>query len=307
MNKQRYLIGLALLGGCADSGLPLIDGFAPPTEADGYTRFVMPQVTQLQPGDDLMFCQWVAPPSETERQIVDTQGYQSTGGHHIALYATSQSEPIGTSRICTIRDMLTVNFVGAVGAEGVSAAKLPDGMAFNVPPGFALMTNTHYYNTSDDVIDAQSVVDVKFADPKHRLPGAGNVAVVDDKFSVPAGTKYTSDTYCKAPRKLSFFMWGNHMHEWGTHAFSEVIRADGRKELMSKDDDWSNDKVFNPAWSRWDTTSPFVVNPGDTFHVQCNWNNTTSAALEFPVEMCVSTGFTLEDMPQLVCAGTPEM
>ena len=299
---KPVLISLALVAGCAADLPELIPGFDPPPAADGYTRYVMPQVKSLQPGDDVMFCQWVAAPADHDRQIVDTSGFQSLGGHHIALYATSEVEAVGTSRICTVRDMLTVNFVGAVGAEGVSAAKLPDGFAFTVPAGFALMTNTHYYNTSDDVIDGQSVVDVKFADPKHKLPGVGNVAVNNDGFSIPAGQKYTSDAYCKAPRTLSFFMWGNHMHEWGDHAFSEIIRADGARELMSRDDSWSKDKTFNPAWAKWDVSAPFVVNEGDTFHVQCNWNNTTGDALTFPVEMCVSTGFTLEEMPQLICA-----
>ena len=58
---------------------------------------------------------------------------------------------------------------------------------------------------------------------------------------------------------------------------------------------------------RWDTNDPFVVNPGDIFHVQCSWNNTTSDPLTFPTEMCVSTGFTLEAMPQSVCEATPTM
>lgn len=305
--RTTLLLCIVLLACTDDSGPELMTGFEPPAAGDGYTRYVMPLVKALQPGEDVMYCQWIAAPSDHDRQIVDTTGFQSLGGHHIALYATSEVEKLGTSRICTLRDMLTVSFVGAVGAEGVSAAKLPEGMAFNVPAGFALMSNTHYYNTSDEPMDAQSVVDVKFGDPKHRLPGAGSVAVNNDGFSVPAGSFGTSDAYCKATRKLSFFMWGNHMHEWGDHAFSEIIRADGRRELMSNDETWSPDKTFSPAWAGWDVSSPFVVNEGDTFHVQCNWNNTTNEPLTFPVEMCVSTGFTLEDMPQLVCAAKPEL
>jgi len=174
-----------------------------------------------------------------------------------------------------------------------------------VPNGQALMTNTHYINSTDNPIEGQSVVDVKFGDPNHRLPGAGNLAVNNEGFSIPAGASYTNDGYCKAKSQLSFFMWANHMHEWGAHAMSEIIRADGSKELLVQDDSWTRDKTFNPSWRRWDVASPYVVNAGDTFHVQCTWNNTTSDALIFPVEMCVSTGFTLEEMPQSVCPATP--
>ena len=305
MTKQCLV--LLALASCTSSDVSYIAGFAPPAAAQGYTRFVTPTITEIKPGDNVMYCEWIEAPQDVDRQIVDTLGYQSTGGHHVALYATSAIEEVGTSRPCTTRDMLTVTFVGAVGSEGVSAAKLPDGMAFTVPKGFALMTNTHYINTTDKTIEAQSVVDVRFSDPVHPLKSAGNVAINNDMFTIPANSKYYFDGYCTAKTTLSFFMWANHMHEWGDHAFSEIIRADGRRQLLSKDEGWTRDLTFNPSWVRWDTNDPFVVNPGDIFHVQCSWNNTTSDPLTFPTEMCVSTGFTLEAMPQSVCEATPTM
>ncbi len=308
MQRHVLIPALAALASCAASpDVSYIAGFHPPPPGSGYTRYVTPTIKQLDPGDDVMFCEWVAAPEDSDRQIIDTKGFQSQGGHHVALYATTEIEDVGTSRPCTTRDMLTVSFVGAVGLEGVSTVALPDGMAFDVPKGHALMTNTHYINATDNAIEAQSVIDVKFADPKQPLQGAGNVAVNHDMFSIPAGQTYTSDGYCQAKSQLSFFMWGNHMHEWGAHAMSEVIRADGTRELLAKDDEWSKDKTFNPPWTRWDVSQPFVVNAGDTFHVQCTWNNTTSDALTFPTEMCVATGFTLEDMPQAICEASPTM
>ncbi len=308
MMKPRYLLAILAFASCtASSDISYIAGFDPPAASQGYTRFVTPTIAAIAPGDDEMFCEWIEAPHDSDRQIVDTLGFQSLGGHHVALYATSSIEEVGTSRPCTTRDMLTVTFVGAVGADGTSAAKLPDGMAFTVPKGFALMTNTHYINTTDNTIEAQSVVDVKFSDPAHPLKTAGSYAANNDGFTIPAGATYTSDGYCAVSSPLSFFMWGNHMHEWGAHAMSEVIRADGTKQLLATDEHWSRDKTFNPAWVRWDTSAPLVVNPGDTFHIQCTWDNTTADPLTFPNEMCVSTGFTLEAMPQLVCETTPTM
>jgi hypothetical protein len=298
------MLGLLVVSACTSSKDPYIHGFAPPAEAKGYTRFITPTITDLNPGDDQMFCQWLEVAHDSDRQIVDTLGYQSVGGHHVALYTTTGIEAVGTSRICTAADMLHVSFVGAVGAEGLSAAKLPDGMAFTVPMGSMLMANTHYINATDSPIEGQSVVDVKFGDPAHPLPGAGFLAVNWDQFTIPANSSTTSDAYCKATRDSSFFMWANHMHEWGSHTMSEIIHPDGTKALMAQDDTWSKDKTFDPAWVRWDTTTPFKVNAGDTFHVQCNWDNTTSSPIKFPVEMCVSTGFTLEEMPQSICEAT---
>jgi hypothetical protein len=301
------LLGILLAAGCAASPTTIsyIPGFSPPPPPDGYTRFVTPTVTGLAPGADEMFCQWIEAPEDVDRQFVDTTGYQSIGGHHVALYATSEIEPVGTSRPCTTRDMLTVSFVGAVGAEGVSSAKLPTGLAFAVPKGMALMTNTHYRNTTDATIDGQSVVDVKLGDPANPMHAVGNVAINYDRFAIPPGPRYASDGYCKATKQISLFMWANHMHEWGARVWSELIRVDGTKVLLAEDDAWSKDLTFNPSWVRWDIATPFVVQPGDTYHVQCTWQNTTPDALVFPVEMCVATGFTLEAMPQSVCEATP--
>jgi hypothetical protein len=305
--KKLFLV--ALIASCTSAAdePSYIAGFTPPAPQTGYTRYVTPTIDHINPGDNVMYCQWVAAPQDSDVQVIGTLGYQSQGGHHVALYATSSIEDVGTSRPCNTRDMLTVTFVGAVGAEGIAAAKLPDGMAFTIPKGFALMTNTHYINASDQVLDGQSVIDVKYADPSDHYQSAGQVAVNNDMFSIPPGTDYSFDGYCTATTQSSFFMWGNHMHEWGSHTFSEIIHPDGSKTMLAEDDHWSSDLTFNPNWTRWDVATPLVVNAGDVFHVQCDWNNTTGNTLTFPDEMCVSTGFTLEQMPMSICEASPQM
>ena len=72
--------------------------------------------------------------------------------------------------------MLHISFVGAIGGEGTatSAAKLPDGLNFRLPAGQALMINTHWLNATDNTVDGQAVIDVKFADatPDHTDRGS---------------------------------------------------------------------------------------------------------------------------------------
>ena len=117
-----------------------------------------PTITNLKPGDNVMYCESIAAPDEAERQIVNPKGYGSAGRAPRGALCHVGNRGRRHGRPCTTRDMLTVTFVGAVGSEGVSAAKLPDGMAFTVPKGFALMTNTHYINSTDKVMEGQSVV-----------------------------------------------------------------------------------------------------------------------------------------------------
>lgn len=299
---MKHLIWILAIGACATND-PYIAGFAPPPPSPDHTRMVAPAIHDLVPGDDVTYCQWLTEPEDVARQIVNVEGHQSPGGHHLVLYATTVIEPVGTTRICTDQDMISITFVGAVGGEGnTSAVKLPPGLAFELPQGMALMANSHYYNATDEMLDVQSVADVKFGDPAHPLSPVGFVAVNWARFKIPAQpSEYTSGGYCTATRKLSFFLWTNHMHQLGTSMISEVIRQDNTVVTMASDQSWSPEQAFNSPWVKWEPAAPMVVNPGDRFRVSCTWRNTTGLEVSVPREMCVASGFTLEAMPQSIC------
>lgn len=305
--RAPIFVVIALAAGCSSTpaqSTQYVDGFAPPAAPAGYKRYVAPAVKTIMPGDDLNLCQWLEPPSDVDRLVVDTRGFQSIGGHHFTLYATKIQESVGTSRICTQDDMLNISFLGAIGGEGngSNAVQLPDGLAFSLPAGMALMGNAHYINATPRIIDVQSVVDVKVADPGAALRAVGFIAVNWAGFSIPPQTQgYASDAKCTATTKLSFFMWGNHLHEYGSAETSELLRSDGSVVPMASDSGWTSEQTFNTPWVKWDPAAPFVVNPGDQFHLHCVWNNGTDQAIGFPREMCVGSGFVLEAMPQAVC------
>lgn len=291
-----------LVAGCSSN--PYVDGFSPPAPAAGYQRFIAPPVRGVNPGDDVTFCQWLQGPSDQDRLVVATGGYQSLGGHHFTLYATKIQEVVGTSRICTQDDMLSVTFLGAVGGEGMGSnvVELPEGLAFSLPAGMALMGNAHYINATQKTFDAQSVIDVQMSDPSPSLRAVGFIAVNWVGFHIPASTpQYTSTASCTATTKLSFFMWGNHMHEYGDSEITQVTRADGTVVPLANDVGWTQEKTFNTPWVKWDPSAPLVINPGDKFNLSCTWRNDTDKPVIFPREMCVGSGFVLEAMPQSVC------
>ncbi len=88
-----------------------------PTPA-GYTRLVPPPIEGIAPGSDEMYCQWVGTTPDDPQNVLHVLGNQGPAGHHAALYANTKMEPVGTTRLCTDDDMLTVTFLGAVGGEG---------------------------------------------------------------------------------------------------------------------------------------------------------------------------------------------
>ncbi len=302
---KTTLLALLAVSACTSAPDPYMKGFSPKAPQPGYTRYIAPVVHDIQPGDDTEYCQWLEAPATTDRQIIDMLGQQSLGGHHIALYASDINEAVGTTRICTTQDMVSIAFIGGAGGEGgMSATNLPEGYAFSLPAGKALMANTHYLNATDGVFDAQSVADIKFADPKNPLAPVGMYVVNWDQFTVPAGQAYTGNAYCTADRTLNVLKWTNHMHEWGQSALSEVIHPDGTKTMLVQDTTWAPERAFNPVWANWDPAQPLVINPGDKLHVQCSWANTTNADLIFPREMCDGVSLVLEDIPQTVCEAT---
>jgi hypothetical protein len=310
---STILAGLGAIGcgssdthsvGSAAAGAPKFD---PGPVPSGYARYDVPVIRNLEPGSDGMYCQWVAPPFDEAKNVLNVLGLQGQAGHHAALYANSKIEPVGTTRLCTDDDMLTVTFLGAIGGEGTAgpAVTLPDGLVFQMPPGQALMANTHYINTSQDPVDGHSTLDVKFAAPDPALIVAGSFALNYLGFQIPPQSEYSINVQCTVDQKVSLVMYANHMHRHGSRVFTDVKRVNGATELLSKDDTWTADGAFNPPFVRWPKDSPFVLSPGDTLHEQCTWRNTTSDTLLFPTEMCVGVGYALEGGAQYVCSATP--
>lgn len=280
--------------------------FDPGPVPAGFQRFEMPVVT-VQPGEDKMFCQWVAPPSGPAQNVLEVTGLQGLAGHHATVYANSKIEEVGTTRECSDDDMVTVTFLGAVGGEGTAgpAVSLPEGMVFQMPEGQAIMANTHYINTTTEPIEGHTVLDVKFADPDPSLIVAGSFAINYLGMQIPPMQTHSVDVTCTVDQKFSFVMFSNHMHRHGTEVFTEVIRADKTTELLAKDEGWTADLAFNPPYVHWPKESPFVVNPGDTLHERCTWQNDTSGTIAFPTEMCVGVAYTMEAGAQYICNAAP--
>jgi Copper type II ascorbate-dependent monooxygenase, C-terminal domain len=249
----------------------------------------------IQPGANVSHCQYVQAPLDRDVDVLDVQGHQSAGGHHAVAYATTTKVPVGTSRECLDADQLLGGFLGGVGGEAGGGVELPPGTAFRLPKGSAIMVNTHFVNTSDDPFDGQSVVDFKFVevDPKRSVASIFTSGTMN--FKMPVGKDYSKVAECVLPRDFKFILFTNHMHEWGTHAKSEVVRADGKVELIHEDPKWQPELAFKAAFSKWKPEVPLVLHKGDKLRTYCNWNNTTASDLTFPGEMCFSVGFFLSD------------
>jgi hypothetical protein len=113
-------------------------------------------------------------------------------------------------------------------------------------------------------------------------------------FTLAPSTHSTSHVDCVAGSDINMLMMTNHMHDFGSSATSEVVRAEGSTtEMMHDDPTWTYEMQFNANYSVWSVAEPFVVHKGDTIRTTCNWNNERAEAVTFPREMCVGVGFVL--------------
>jgi hypothetical protein len=286
---------IALIGlvGCTSSSGPsdYIPGFDPPAQQDGYTRYVTKPVMDITPGDNVEYCQWVAPAATEDQDVLDFTGLQSATGHHAVLFATTETNfPVGESHICTTQDMLSVSFVGVVTSSG-TITHLPEGLYFRLRKGQALMANTHWLNATDTTVEGQAVIDVKYsaADPSHEI--ADIFANNGDAFTITPGAPTQYDVSCTFPQDMSFAMVANHMHTDGVSAYTEILHTDGTTTMLRQDSSWAGDEQFNPIYTMYSLAQPYVVHAGETMHTHCEWQNPGSTNIYFPDEMCAGNAF----------------
>lgn len=272
------------------------EGFNPPPPMVGYTRIVSPVVAGIQPGADLTVCQYVQAPLDRDLDILDAQGYQSAFGHHAVAFASTADVPVGTSGPCTDKDNLSGSFLGGIGGEGSGGIKLPEGVAFRVIKGNAIMLNVHFLNTGSKVVDGQSVIDFKFAEVEPDRKVASLFANGNFSFKLEANAKAQATAECPIGREIDFILFTNHMHDYGTTAVTHLQRAtESSAELVHEDPVWTYEMQFKANYSQWPAREPLHLVPGDKLVTDCEWINTSPEAVAYPREMCFGIGYFLTD------------
>jgi hypothetical protein len=241
-----------------------------------------------------MHCQYVIPAFDRDMDILAVEGYQSTYGHHSIAYATTADLPIGTTRPCQEADLMSGAFLGGIGGEAGTDIGLPDGVAFRLPAGSGILLNTHFLNVSEKTITGETVLDILFSEVDTSRKVANMFVNITFNFQVGARDRATAVAERTIGEDMEFIMFTNHMHDYGTRAMTELVRAaDGSVMQVHEDPSWTYEMQFNADYSRWDLAQPLRMNKGDVIRTHCEWENTTDAPLAFPREMCVGVGFYL--------------
>lgn len=265
-----------------------------PPVAEGYVRYVSQPLT-VGPGQDVMWNEWVSAPQDRDMDVIDVSGRQSRGGHHALLVSTTDVQPVGFSREWQDTDMLNTRTVAGIGGDGKDTKSLPPGATFRIKKGAALQIQSHFANTSDQVIVGRSGFDVKLgpADPNAKVAAIFAVTTLDIEVK-PNGIT-TLETRCNVKKDVRLLNYANHMHEWGLSASTVLIGADGSRTDLKIDPTWDPLWTFHPNYKQFSVEAPAVLPAGSTVSTSCTWSNDSSQTIEFPSEMCVFTGFMLGD------------
>lgn len=268
--------------------------FNPPSLAPGYQRFELAAI-DVASGDSYDWAQWVGGPLDQDYDVVDIAGEQSVGGHHALMYATTEAQAPGFTRLWQDADQLTTRLMGGIGGEGGAKANLPPGVVFRVKKGSYLMVQTHYLNSLDHSIVGRTILDVKMSpvDKAHRV--ASIMANTTPSINLPPGQPMAVDVYCPIQEDLRFIKIANHMHDYGKTSLTEYTDPAGALHTLKDDTSWSGEMALNPNFSDFSPDAPAIVPAGSMLHTHCTWQNTSATNVKFPSEMCVFFGFVLSE------------
>lgn len=281
----------------ADEGL--IDGFHPPAALEGELRLVAPLVAEIPAGGDMSWCTYIANPFDREVDVVQSRGFQSRFGHHAILMEVAGAEGrLGESHACTDSDMTNARFL-AGGSDAAAQFKIPEGIAFRIRKESVLMVQTHWINSSRTAAPGQTVFNIGIKPPDGSRQSAQLFAAYTANVSIPPRGPGRAHTECTIKEDMSLFAFGGHAHEWGTHVRVSVARSGGTEMLY--DHAWEAHYQADPPLNYYDTKAPLKLRAGDVLQVECEYQNTTDAALKFPREMCVAMGFYFPGTADIQC------
>jgi len=321
---MRRFVGVALLAaavvscssgskGTGSTGdgnsVPLMAGFNPgpaPDPSQGF-QIILPAVGDVAPGDSLEYCTDTTMILPTDVWVNSAQGWQTETGHHVIFFYTMNPVAPGT-HLCAADEMGEFEFgLSAGGGPGAAKFALPGDLAVHLPAGAQIIVNHHYLNASAaDVAAAQSAINVYYADPTVAHTPSSMMVVVDTNLTVPVGaSKFTED--CTVNQTYTTWMQLPHMHNWGTHiTVTDTPAATGVPQQLF-DLDWQADYAFDfqSVAKTEDLSAPFLFNAGDKIHIECDFMNTTGAAMTFGDEMCVLANYTVDpnNVGSVACDG----
>lgn len=316
MRRFGWLILVAAATACGSSsgggsttntidGVQVMAGFDPgpaPAPDKGF-QIVLPIVNDIKPGDSVEYCSYTNLILDHDVWAKSATGTQTESGHHVVFfYSLTHKAP--DTHVCGNAEMGEFKF-GAPASAGTGKATttMPGDLAVHIPAGAQIIVNHHYLNAGSTAISqAQSALTVNYADPGQPETNVGSAVVLDTGMQLPVGQS-TLGVDCTFKNEFAAWNYLPHMHAWGTHITVDHTNSSGMHRIV--DQDWNPDYSFdfNAVQKTFDLSQPYMFEPGDKLHIQCDYMNTTKQQIGFGMEMCVFIAYDIDskNLGNLAC------
>jgi hypothetical protein len=242
------------------SDLPLV---APQSDLD---IPVFSDIVDVDPGGDVTFCTFTNVILDEDTIFGESYGAESPFGHHAILqYNTTPQDP--HTGDCGQMDGQML--LGGSGGKNVA----------NKP-------------TSDQPVKGQAMMLARRLSAGGDTVLGGSLPMLGLGWEIPASGAYKYSNECTFAEDVSYVLALGHMHEYGHHVNIDVTRTDGTSESLI-DEAWNADSGTTAGGKIFTLENPYVIHKGDTVKLTCDWQNSTSTAIDFPREMCIFFGFTV--------------
>jgi hypothetical protein len=236
---------------------------------------------ELAPGEETYKC--VRKTLEQDLYITAFRALSPLGTHHTVLAVGDPSGPDGIGPCGGTGFGMNMIFGSGVGTGEVH---FPDGLSLRVPAGQQLVADLHLFNTAADPLLGESgnealltTADAAGELVDNMLAGPAFLYLPPNQQSVVTGN-------CTMDADVSIVAVQPHMHWLGIHM--KVVAKKATGDVVLHDGDFNFDsQIYYPV-------SPEVsLAKGEKLHVECTFNNTTSATVTFGEsttdEMCLAS------------------
>jgi hypothetical protein len=241
-------------------------------------------------------------------QDEDVQAFlatQSAGGHHLIVYTVDH--PINLPPTPCIQGGQP-SWQQVLGTQDASQeVTLPAGVGFHIAANQQFVMETHYINATSSVITtAQSAFGLKYSTPGTVTQQAHPYFFGTQNINVPPNSSWSAQASCSPPDPVTFYYVQGHEHQMGTGVTVDLIPGaadggpaggDGGQQQLYATEQWSA-----PPIAMLGGGAGLPLGTSDQIHVTCNWDNTGSTALSYPLEMCYAVGLYWPGPGALFCA-----
>jgi hypothetical protein len=272
-----------------DDGTDIDASNNPP--AEGF-RIETPDIT-IEAGQEITYCYYTTINIPRVMGVKKWSSTMTPGSHHLIVFFQNHDKADGTiDQGC-----------GGVGGGGISnlpvwtysaqtptqEMSLPTGVGMQVTQGQKAYVQMHYFNATDNPIQAHVVVDAEAYTAAETYTPAAAYVTYNTEINVPANSTGMVQGTCSVPAGTKFFTMSTHAHKHAT-----LTRVTDGAAMVFESTNWEH-----PGAETWDS-DPFFSFASNSLTYRCEYNNTSNQTLRegdsaATDEMCMAVGYYFID------------